>query len=889
MTGDRSEGFLHSVDVLGTDAKYTVPRALHVVDRPRLYDRLDAAWESPVTLLSASSGWGKTVLVGSWLRARGSAGPAAWLSVGHAADDAGAFWRAAAAALAGVLTGPDAATLRRVAAGHGGARDVATRVADAMRHVGTPVVLVVDDLHEVASPEVSASLLRLVEGPVTPLRLIVLTRRDPPWPLRRLRLAGLLAEIRAAELALGPDEIREMFGRLGVGITEAQLALLGERTEGWAAGLRFAALTLQEAGTDTARYVESFSGEDRTVAAHVLGEVLEPQSAAVVDFLRDIALLDDVCAELADAVTGRADGAEMLVELAAANLVVHSPGDDGRWFRLQRVVADVLRTRTPDPRVRRDRHRRAAEWYRRQSLPAPAIRLALRGGLFSLAAELVGVHVLAFVLRGRGPELDGMLSSIPRDELLARPELAAGLAGARMVYGLEEGVGELVTAAAARIDELSARRARRVRLLLDLVSVADARIHGDLHGVVVACSRIPHDPSRLVELGMSSWDLVRVLVLSNRGTAELWLGELDAADVHLGAVTAAQPAGSVILPHLNAGSHRALLECERGELTAAQTHARDLIARAEGVGSSRIAQVVPAYLAMAWIHLDRGEPTEVDEWLRRVDEVEGTVPEPHVQLAAAILLAQRGAEAAPEDALAGLLATTTRLAGRTLPARLHDRALLVRAEIAELLGDPDLGREVLAGLRDPTSAEAVAAMASVHLLEGDPDAAARHLATLDGPSATLRDQVTTHILRALTAAARGDVETALRPLDQALIVAAPQRLRRPFLRRADGLRALLARRVRHGTEAAGFAVAVLDRMSGDAAAPNSARVPVSALTRRETVILRYLASTLTNIEIAAELSVSINTVKSHQQTVYRKLGAAGRSDAVRVGRELKML
>ena len=135
-----------------------------------------------------------------------------------------------------------------------------------------------------------------------------------------------------------------------------------------------------------------------------------------------------VCAELADAVTGDEDGAAMLAELSSSNLFVQSVGDDGRWFRLQGFVSDVLRSRMAEPRARRDLHRRAAEWYRRRSLPEAAIRLALAGGLLPLAAELVGVHVVGLVLRGRGRELDTMLAAVPRDALLAHPELAAGLA-----------------------------------------------------------------------------------------------------------------------------------------------------------------------------------------------------------------------------------------------------------------------------------------------------------------------------------------------------------------------------------------------------------------------------------------------------------------------------
>jgi LuxR family transcriptional regulator, maltose regulon positive regulatory protein len=873
------------------DAKYALPAALHVIDRPRLYDRLDAGAESPITLLSASAGWGKTLLLSSWLSARvASAAPSAWLTVGPPEDDPGAFWRAVTTALADVVDEPTAVLLRRAADDGGPVTGVAGRVIDALAHATPATVLVLDNLHEISSPEVHASLVQIADSPAAGLRLIVSTRRDPPWPSHRLRLAGLVHEVGAAELAFAPDEARGMFGEVGVELTGPQLDLLLQRTDGWAAALRLAALHLRLPGADIAGYVRNFSGDERTVSAYVLGEVLEPQAASAQQFLRSIGILDYVCAELADAVTGGQDGAAMLAELSSANLFVHSVGDGGRWHRLPGLVSDVLRSQMADPRVRRDQHRRAAEWYRRHSLPEPAIRLALRGGLLPLAAELVGIHVLGLVLRGRGRELDTMLSSVPRGEMLGHAELAAGLVGARMVYGHQEELPELIIAAEARIGELPDVRARRVRMVLDLVGIAEARVRGDLDGVAAVCRRITHDPVELAGLGMSGWDLIRILILSNRGTAELWLGELDAAGIHLRAAFEAEPEQGVLLPHLNAQAHLALLACERGELTSAHAQAEAVIARAAAAGAAATAQVVPAYLALTWIHLDRDEAGEAEHWLGRVDGVEAVAPERHVQLAAAVLLARYRAEDDPEGALDGLETSTRALAGAPLPAASLDRSLVVRAELTGRLGGTERVRALLAGLHSHVSPEAVTAAAGLHLLEDRPDAAEKVLAALDPDLTTVRTEVTSQVLRALSAAARDEVTPALRFLDRALRLAAPHRLRRPFIDRAAGLRGLLARRVERGTVSAAFAVDLLERMSpGPSPPPQSLHPPPDPLTARETVILRYLSSTLTNSETAAALSVSVNTVKSHQHSVYRKLGVTGRRDAVRRARELWLL
>jgi len=507
-----------------------------------------------------------------------------------------------------------------------------------------------------------------------------------------------------------------------------------------------------------------------------------------------------------------------------------------------------------------------------------------------LAAELVGVHVVGLVLRGRGRELDTMLAAVSRDALLAHPELAAGLAGARMVYGHDEELAGLIGAAEARLGTLPAPRARRVRLVLDLIALADARLSGDLDGLAAACRRIPLDPGELADLGLAGWDLVRVLTLSNQGTAELWLGELDAAEVHLRAAMEAEPAAGIVLPRLNAQAQLALLECARGHLTSARTEAREVVARATATASAPTVQVASAYLALAWAYLDGGELSEADPWLRRADEIEAAAPEPHVQLTVAVLRAHRRAEADPEAALLGLQIRTRALAPSVVPARLLDRSLLAQAELATQLHDPARGRSALAGLHSHDTPEAVVAVAGMHLLEGDPDGAEQLLAGLGGGPSTVRTQVAADLVWALAAAARGDDEPALRSLDRALRAAAPHDLRRPFTVRADGLRRLLSRRIERGTGAAAFAVELMSRLSRQLdPAPDPSRRTPAPLTPRETVILRYLSSTLGNSEIAAELSVSINTVKTHQQTVYRKLGVGGRREAVRRARELRLL
>jgi LuxR family maltose regulon positive regulatory protein len=867
------------------DGKFAVPLATHLVSRPRLHARLTDGLRSCCTLIAAPAGWGKTLLAGSWLAEGGAERVAAWVSLGPADDDVRALWTAVATAIAPVVGERAAADLRQVVADDD-VENVPGRVAAALAEDGTPIVLVLDNLHEITSLAVHESLLRLVQRPPVGLRFVATTRRDPPWPVDQFRLAGVITEIRAAELAFRIDETAALLAQLGIDLDDTQIGRLVERTEGWAAGLRLAALQLQ-GRADPAGFVDAFSGDDHAVAAYLLTEVINRQTPELLDFLVRVSFVDLVSADLADALTGARTGADTLAELAASNLFVHAVGPGGRWYRLHRLIADVLRARITDPRRIRDIHRRAAEWHRRHSLPLDAARYALRGGLWPLAAEILGVHVIALVVRGSARELDVLLSAVPRDSLLGHPELAAALAGARIFLGSHREVRELVAAAAVGLDDLPDPRAERLRVVLHLVEMGHVRYRGDLVATVAAGRRIPDDPRTLSGLGLAGWDVIPLLVLANAGTAELWTGDIAEAEKHLRAAVDANQWSGLLRPHLNAAAQLALLLAQRGDLDAAQADAQAAVQRATDAGWAVSVQVVAAYLALAWVSLDRSDLEGVDRWLERVAEVEAVAPEPHVQIAAAALIALRRVDAGDWEGARTALRATTGLTERA-PGVLADRVVQVEAELLRRSGDLRQAGEVLTVLRGPATPHTAHALARLHLAAGDAAAAAQALASVPPVLGTVRQRVDADIVCTLIAAER-DQDAALQLLEDALLTAAPVGMRRPFLVEASGLQTLLADRIEAGTGVAAFAVDLLRRMSGQHDRPPAPASLVEALTEREQVVLRYLASTLSNPEIAAELYLSVNTVKTHQRMIYRKLGAHGRRDAVRRAKQLRLL
>lgn len=879
--------------VVGLPGRIAVPVASRVVVRPRLFAQITAGLDAPVTLVAATAGWGKTLLAASWTASGADGRATAWVRLEALGDGVADFWRALAEALATVAPAPVRTSLRRLIAGAARDEDLPGLFAEAARALDRPTVLVLDDLQEVTAPQVHEGLLRFVERPPPALSLLVLTRRDPPWPLTRLRLTGAVAEIRTQDLAFDGAEAADLFARLGLDLGAPQVRQLVDRTEGWPAGLRLIGRQLKgSAGVgDIDAAVAAFSGDHHAVADYLVTEVLAGLPPDLVRFLERISIVDLVCADLADELTGREDSERILADLAASNLFVLAVERAGRWYHLHRLVRDLLRARPLPRRDRRDLHRRAAEWFARHDAPIDAIRSALAGGLWPLAADLVGRHGIACALSGQARELELLLAAVPRTVFAVHAELPAVLAGARLVQGDETEAAELVAIARAALASLSEARAARARLVLGLVDGALARKQGRWDAVVTSYDAVPMDPLALARLGVSAPELVPLLVDNVLGTAAFLREDLPAAIGHLQAAVEIERSRTVV-SQVNAAAYLSLLRCERGELGPAEAAALQVVSWATGSGLQHTVQVAAAYLAMARIALDRMHLPEVDDWLGRVAEAEARAEEPHVRVLAALTLAgRRQADGEYEQALNGLHLTDAEVDIAILPRTMQQRWRVAHAVLAAKLGDGAWARQAIADVGPLVSGPASLDAARVQVLAGDLRAAAmtRRLAVVaDHP----RSRLDAHLVDAVLAHAGGDEDAALTSLDDALVVAAPWSLRRPFLHEVIDLRPLLERRLARGTASPAFAVDLLEHATGGArpaVGGESRQAAVDPLTGRERTVLRYLASTLSNAEIATELYVSVNTVKTHQRALYRKLGVAGRRDAVARARGLGLL
>jgi LuxR family maltose regulon positive regulatory protein len=501
---------------------------------------------------------------------------------------------------------------------------------------------------------------------------------------------------------------------------------------------------------------------------------------------------------------------------------------------------------------------------------------------------MVGIHVVALAHQGHARSLERILRAVPVITVRAHPELAAGLAGARIIQGNSTDVAELLHAARAGTGRVQGRHAARARLLVNLAASGLARQDGNWQAAAAAQRAVPTDPAVLAGLGIAGAEILPVSVHNTLGIAALWTGDLANAEQHLRAAVETRLA-SPALAQLNAAAHRALLITEQGELNAAEVSALQVVSTASVAGWEHTAQVVGAYLAMARILLDRDDLGGIDDWLSRIADVQAVAPEPHIRLSAALVLAARREAAGDrERSLFGLRATLAELEGWSPPVPLREQRLGYEARLLARAGNLADARNLVEQMQPAATTAGALAAARLLLLLGDLPAAIGTRARVHA-APTPRTRTEAAVLDTLLALATGHQDQALDHLEEALGTAAPLALRRPLLAEAD-LQPLLPQRIERGTAAPAFALDLLERMPGVAPTVNEAKPAlVDPLTERERTILRYLASSLSNNEIASELYVSITTVKTHQRAVYRKLDAKNRRDAVRRARTLRLL
>ena len=499
--------------------------------RPVLFERLSAAAPGTVTLVCAPAGSGKTVLLRSWAAETDEA--VAWVTVERGERDSQRFCLRLIDALADAA-GNDVIERISPAPGFAGAA-VIERLLEQLEQLEAPVHLVIDELHELQSEDALAWLEILLARPPAQLRILLATREEPTLGLHRLRIEDRLTELRAADLRFSLEETRALLDASGITLSEPSVALMHERTEGWAAGLRLAAISLA-AHPDPERFVSEFSGSERTVAGYLLAEVLEGQPPEVRDLLLRTSILERVSGPLADSLTD-GEGAEAILQrLEDQNAFVTALDAARTWFHYHHLFADLLRLelRRTTPATIPSLHRAAAGWYEQEGDVVEAVRHHQAAGDWAPAARLLLDNYFTLTMAGRGETLQALLGEFPADAHPGDGNLAAALSIHNILHGLLDEAAAQFQVARQCAATVPPGRRRVFQVYLAILDVELARRRSDLARAREATRELEAALGAAAEVDEfpvppDYW----ALALMNLGIAELWAGRPDEARQHL--------------------------------------------------------------------------------------------------------------------------------------------------------------------------------------------------------------------------------------------------------------------------------------------------------------------------------------------------------------------
>jgi LuxR family transcriptional regulator, maltose regulon positive regulatory protein len=866
-------------------AKLAVPRlSAGVVVRPRLMDRMAAGASGRVTLVIAGPGWGKTQLVASWVATGGVPGPVAWLSLDSHDNDPVVFWSYFLAALRATGTVPAGSTLSGLSMRAPMGEDQLLRIGLGLAALPRHVTLVLDDWHEIRDGQVVNGLSTLLRH-ATPLHLVLISRSDPRLRLHRLLADGGLTEIRAAELAFTPSEAEELLQQAAIGLPSAQRQALVERTAGWATGLRLAAQFAARPGF--AERIDEFAGDERTVAEYLVEEVLADMPATAQRFLLRTSVAEPLCGELADALTDGTDGQRELEALEGANAFVVALGPGHRWFRYHPLLADLLRHRVmlQEPDLLPELHRRAARWYASRGEALEALRHAARAGDWQLLGELVVSSASMRVVSAERQALEAILAEIPAGEMHASPELRVCAALRHFIARDYVAMANDTAQARVMLSGRDPQSRQAIDVMLRVLDLVRARIMGDVSESLDAATDLLTLVAHTPFPALPAAGQYEAVALNNRGVALLWLTRTDEAEDALRSARAVAKTAGLELVLVNASGCLGLVELDRGRCQTASLDVREALEVAEFRGWTGLGQAVVCFLALAALHLEWDDLPEAQRLLDAGLAAHRNDPE---RIAFYALQAtQARIHVAGGNIRQGrrAIAACTALGPWAPPPLLRRWLATAAAELDLAAGDPRAALELIRPIPDTTGHLIVSAVRA-HLALGDVAEAERLLAPAREASGSAVVAVEAWLLTALAADQLKDETRALSALEEALAIAQLEQIRRPFVAfdRAR-LHALLLRRPRLSAAVEPFANDLLARLADH----HNVGPPGGALTAKERAVLSHLAMMQTNEDIGADLFVSVNTVKAHSRSVYRKLGVTNRRAAVLRARDLGLL
>jgi LuxR family maltose regulon positive regulatory protein len=863
-----------SAETIVARTKFRVPRVpAATVRRDALVQRLGSAVDCPLSLVVAAPGSGKTALLAQW--AGGLDGPVAWLSCDRTDADASSFWRNLATIVGEAW--PDLGPAVAELADTRRSDQLAVGIANELGSLPEPGVVVIDDFH-LAGAEPAA--MKALVGALPPqTRLVLGSRQDPPFPVGRLRLQGRLLELRQADLRFTSDEARRLLAGLGVEVRDRDLEQIIAITEGWTAGVYLAGLWLR-AHRDPAGLLRGLVGTDRSLVDFLMTEVIDLQPPEIVEFLTVTAELETFDAALCDAVRGRHDSAEVLDRVRADNLLLVELDPVAGWYRYHNLFAEFLRARlrTVEPERAPVIHQAAAEAFGHRDDLMHAVHHSMRAGdtegaLARLEAYATGTWSLEDQTTG-GATAQAWLQEHGVDHLERSPLSVLVCTIVLNAVGRGDDAEPWLRYVEAREPDLD----HASRVLLHGAWSFDRLQRGDPAAALDRACRA----EELLKDGPvdSAWAQALPYMVVQ---AHLWLDDLDGADAALDAVRTG-PVQPPVVSQVRMPGFDSQVQAQRGELTDAERLAGSALAAADGLGlhDENFGRAEPE-LTLAMVAVERCRLDDAEAHLDRAMRIVEGGRRPALELLAhlqiALVASDRGDPDGAGDALDQARSVLPHATGPVV-AHIDE----VDARIALDRGDHRTAQALQARLPPSPATDLLAAR--VRLVAGDHLGALDVLDAMAGRTSTRRRQVE-HCLLSALALAGTEPSRAPAALHRAVELAEPPGFRRTFVAGGPAAWALLESLPAHG-RIADYVAGLVGAAHRVVSPAGTARQDglVDPLSDRELTVLRYLASRLTCTEIARELYLSVNTVRSHVKAIYRKLGVNKRADAVRRGHTL---
>jgi LuxR family maltose regulon positive regulatory protein len=894
---------------------YLPPLRPSIVSRPRLIERLNAGLQRKLTLISAPAGFGKTSLISAWIR--GIERPTAWLSLDEEDSDPARFVTYLTAALRTIAAhiGKGVASVLQSSQSPP-TEAILTGLLNEITTLPEHFVFVLDDYHVIDAKPVDLALSYLLEHLPPQMRLVIATREDPRLPLARLRARDQLTELRSADLRFTTPEAATFLNQvMGLHLSAQDVATLERRTEGWIAGLQLAALSMQ-GQQDVSGFIRAFAGDHRYIVDYLVEEVLRRQPEPVRSFLLQTAILDRLNGPLCDAVTGQEEGSARLDALERSNLFVVPLDDKRHWYRYHHLFAEVLHMRllTEQAEQIATLHRRASAWYEQQGSAADAIRHALAGGDFARAADLIEPTISELHRSKQEATLLGWLRMLPDELIRARPVLSVGYAWALLAAGELESVeahlrdaerwldgtadtGERALAPSAEMVVVDEEEFRRLPTYIAVYRAALAQTLGDVPGTIQYARRVldlsPEDDllgrgAATALLGLALWasgdleaayrsfadgiaNVQRAGNLADAISGAIALAEIRIAQGHLHqamriyerAVREALEQGEPV-PRGTADLYVGMSELyrEQNDLTAATQH----VLKSKELGESN---GVPQnrhrwYVAMARIREAQGDLEGALDLLHEAERLYIRDFFPTVRPVAALVARVWIAQGQLGEAIGWA----------------HERGLSADGDLTYLreFEHITLARVLLARYRsDHADRSLLEAMGLLRRLLQAAEEGERTGSILE-----------ILVLQALAHQAQGDIPAALVPLRRALSLAEPEGYVRMFADEGLAMTPLLEEAAKRGIAPSYVRQLLIACGKADDGAPVGQGL-IEPLSEREREVLRLLGTDLSGPDIARELVVALNTLRTHTKSIYSKLGVSSRRAAVHRAEELHLL